>query len=61
MSNTTAKERPKRSANPCLGHCGRRTERAGGYCQKCAPPLPAHALKGGRWVRRGLTSVWVEG
>lgn len=58
---TTTTERPKRSPNPCLGHCGRRTERLSGYCQKCAPPLPAHALQGGRWVQKGLTRVWVEG
>lgn len=59
---TTTTERPKRSPNPCLAKCGRRTERQSGYCQKCQPPEPAQALKRaeGRWVQVGLVRRWVE-
>lgn len=60
MTQTTT-ERPKRSPNPCLGQCGRRTERQCGYCQKCAPPTPAAALTGGRWVQAGAIRRWIEG
>lgn len=58
---TTQTRKPnKRSPNPCLGKCGRRTERRSGYCQTCNPRPSVHALQGGQWVRRGSVLVWVE-
>lgn len=63
---------PKRTPVPCPGKCGRRTERACGWCMTCrpadarqaqgvrggVPPEPV-GLYGGRWVTRGLVAHWV--
>jgi len=54
----------KRPERPCKS-CRKRTTAKTGMCRACTgegitaqPVTHVHALRGGRWVRKGLTQVW---